>query len=68
MPNWVLKISRVIEMIETPMVVVSSITGQNIDRPKRRQSETSTNQKHWQPETSTNQNIDRPKRRQTKML
>ena len=39
-------------------------TNQNVDKPKRRQSETSTNQ-NVQTETSTNQNVYRPKRRQT---
>ena len=42
------------------------ITSQNVDKPKRRQTEWSTNQtidksKHRQTETSTNQNVDTPK-------
>ena len=48
-----------------------NVDNQNVDRPKRRQAETSTNQnvdkpKRRQAETSTNQNVDKPKRRQTK--
>ena len=41
------------------------VTSQNIDKPKRWQTETSTNQKRRQTETSTTQNVDKPKRRQT---
>ena len=35
------------------------VTSQNVDKPKRRQP------KRRQTETSTNQNVDKPKRRQT---
>ena len=52
------------------------VTGQNVDKPKRRQpkrrqTETSTNRnvdkpKRRQAKTSTDQNVDKPKRRQTK--
>ena len=46
-------------------------TGQNVDKPKRRQTKTSTDRnvdkpKRRQIETSTDQNVDRPKRRQIK--
>ena len=48
-----------------------NVDNQNVDKPKRRQTETSTNRnvdkpKRRQTETSTNQNVDKPKRRQTK--
>ena len=48
--------------------VFATVTSQNVDKPKRRQSkrrqtETSTNQKRRQTKTSTNQNVDKPKRR-----
>ena len=48
-----------------------TVTSQNVDKPKRRQTETSTNRnvdkrKRRQTETSTNQKVDKPKRRQTK--
>ena len=48
-----------------------NVANQNVDKPKRRHTETSTNQnvdkpKRRQTETSTNLNVDRPKRRQTK--
>ena len=39
---------------------IFQVTGQNVDKPKRRQP------KRRQTETSTNQNVDRQKRRQTK--
>ena len=40
--------------------VTLMVTGQNVNKPKRRQP------KRRQTETSTNRNVDRPKRRQTK--
>ena len=40
--------------------VAGQVTGQNVDKPKRRQP------KRRQTKTSTNRNVDRPKRRQTK--
>ena len=48
-----------------------NVDNQNVDKPKRRQTETSKNQnvdkpKRRQTKTSTNQNVDRPKRRQAK--
>ena len=48
-----------------------NVDNQNVDKPKRRQTETSTNQnvdkpKRRQTKTSTNRNGDKPKRRQTK--
>ena len=47
-----------------------NVDNQNVDKPKRRQTETSTTQnvdipKRRPNETSTNQNVDRPKRRKT---
>ena len=50
-----------------------NVDKQNIDKPKRRRTETSTNQnvdkpKRQQTEMSTDQNVNRPKRRQPKML
>ena len=57
-------------------VHVVGVTGQNVDKPKRRQpkrrqTKTSTNRnvekpKRRQTEMSANQNVDKPKRRQTK--
>ena len=43
----------------------------NVDKPKRRQTQTSTDRnvdrpKRWQTKTSTNQTVNKPKRRQTK--
>ena len=56
--------------------IFSEVTGQNVDKPKRRQpkrrqTKTSTNRnvdrpKRRQTKTSTNRNVDKPKRRQTK--
>ena len=48
-----------------------NVDNQNVDKPKRRQTETSTNQnvdkpKRRQTKTSTDRNVDKPKRRQTK--
>ena len=48
-----------------------NVDNQNVDKPKRRQTKTSTNRnvdkpKRRQTETSTNRNVDKPKRRQTK--
>ena len=48
-----------------------NVDNQNVDKPKRRQTETSTDQdvdksKRRQTETSTNRNVDKPRRRQTK--
>ena len=48
-----------------------NVDNQNVDKPKRRQTESSTNQnvdkpKRRQTETSTIRNVDKPKRRQTK--
>ena len=40
--------------------VFHRVTGQNVDKPKRRQP------KRRQTETSTDRNVDKPKRRQTK--
>ena len=47
------------------------VDNQNVDKPKRRQTETSTNRnvdkpKRRQTKTSTDQNVDKPQRRQTK--
>ena len=46
------------------------VTGQNIDKPKRRQTETPTDRnvkkpKWRQTKTSTDQNVDKPERQQT---
>ena len=48
-----------------------NVDNQNVDKPKRRQTKTSTNQnvnkpKRRQTKTSTNRNVHKPKRRQTK--
>ena len=47
-----------------------NVDNQNVDKPKRRQTKTSTNRnvdkpKRRQTKTSTDQYVDKPKRRQT---
>ena len=63
--------------VDTVQKVTGWVTGQNVDKPKRRQpkrrqTKTSINlnvdrPKRRQTKTSTSQNVDKPKRRQTEM-